>query len=142
MPGMGGPPGMPGGGGPPGMPKGPEPSIVVDMDNLNNGEANAIAVKATTDLKKLRIQMEEMQGNHDREAADGKRIRAEAASLRDRIEEQRATIKDREEQAQAHQRVADELRDELGQTRDELAGARGEMSKLAETVAEIGRAHV
>ena len=59
--------------------------------------------------------------NYEREVADGKRIRAEAATLRERIEELRRAVKDREEQVAAHDRVADELRDELQQTRNELA---------------------
>ncbi|HUQ04389.1 MAG TPA: FHA domain-containing protein [Kofleriaceae bacterium] len=163
MPGMGGPPAMPGGpppmpgaggifgggapaiGGPPGMPgaAGKEPSIVVDMDGLQDGANREQMTKLALELKRQQKAFDDLQANHDREVADGKRIRAEAATLRDRIEEMRATIKDREDQAGAHGRVADELRDELQQTRNELTGVRGEMTQMAESMAtrerQLGR---
>src|SRR6185503_17373811 len=44
-------------------------------------------------------------------------------------------VKDREEQVAAHDRVADELRDELTQMRIELNKLRGEMGEMAENVA-------
>jgi chromosome segregation ATPase len=62
-------------------------------------------------------------------------VRAESASLRDRVEEMKAQIKDREDQVAAHDRVADELRDELQQTRNELNRARGELGDMAESMA-------
>jgi golgin subfamily B member 1 len=127
MGGMGGPPGMPGMGAP-GMPAahGAEPSIVVDFGHEQ--EAQKIAVE----VKRLRMEFESLQSTHDREVADGKRIRAEAATLRDRIEELRQSIKDREDQVSAHARVAEELRDELGTVRDELSKSRQDLAELSD----------
>src|SRR6185503_10771556 len=44
-------------------------------------------------------------------------------------------VKDREEQAAAHDRVADELRDELTGMRNEMAKLRNEMGEMAENLA-------
>ena len=91
--------------------------------------------KADSEIKGLRAQLEKASANYEREVADGKRVRAESAAMRERVEELKAQIKDREDQVVAHDRVADELRDELQQTRNELTRARGEISDMAESVA-------
>jgi chromosome segregation ATPase len=91
--------------------------------------------KADGEIKALRAQLEKASANYEREVADGKRVRAESAAMRERTEELKAQIKDREDQVAAHDRVADELRDELQQTRNELARARGEINDMAENVA-------
>jgi chromosome segregation ATPase len=136
---MPGAPGMPGGA--PGMPGGPGDgsSVVVDFG------AETDAHKIATEVKKLRMEFEQLQQTHDREVADGKRIRAEAATLRDRIQELVATIKDREDQIAAHARVAEELRDELGQVREDLNKSRQDLTELADKMVarerELNRAH-
>ncbi|MEJ7603892.1 MAG: hypothetical protein WKG01_38785 [Kofleriaceae bacterium] len=91
--------------------------------------------KAESEIKVLRQDLDKANAGFEREVADGKRVRAEAATLRERIEELRAQVKDREEQVTAHDRVADELRDELQQTREELSKQRNEMGELAENMA-------
>jgi len=91
--------------------------------------------KADSEIKNLKTDIAKATANYEREVADGKRIRAEAASLRDRIEELKAQVKDREEQVVAHDRVADELRDELTQMRNEMTTLRHEMGQMAEDVA-------
>jgi chromosome segregation ATPase len=91
--------------------------------------------KADGEIKALRGQLEKASANYEREVADGKRVRAESGAMRERIEELKAQIKDREDQVLAHDRVADELRDELQQTRSELTRARGEIADMAENVA-------
>ncbi len=91
--------------------------------------------KASAELKAAKAELEKVNANYEREVADGKRIRAESATLRERIEELRAAVKDREEQAAAHDRVADQLRDEVQQQRDEHNKLRGEMGELAENMA-------
>ncbi len=91
--------------------------------------------KADGEIKALRADLEKATTNYEREVADGKRIRAESASLRERIDELKAAVKDREEQVAAHDRVADELRDELTQMRNEMAKLRNEMGEMAENVA-------
>jgi hypothetical protein len=90
--------------------------------------------KADAEIKSLRAQLEKASTNYEREVADGKRIRAEAAAVRERAEELKAQIKDREDQVAAHDRVADELRDELQQTRNELNRSRGELAEMAENM--------
>ncbi len=91
--------------------------------------------KAEAEIKRLRADAERSAATLEREIADGKRVRAESATLRDRVDELRAQVKDREDQVAAHDRVADELRDELQQTRNDLARLRGELGEMAETVA-------
>jgi len=156
----GGPPGMPGGGaptpygGPPAMPRqGDNPSMferngpmggVGATPRAPDGVQDKVMVdlgleydpsKADAEIKALRGQLEKATASYEREVADGKRVRAESAALRERAEEQKAQIKDREDQVAAHDRVADELRDELQQTRNELNRARTEMGELAENMA-------
>ena len=128
---------MPGGGGtsggPPGMPRSPvddaEKKVMVDLGLEYDPQ------KADNEIKALKGEISKATANYEREVADGKRIRAEAAALRDRIEELKAQVKDREEQVAAHDRVADELRDELTQMRNEMASLRNEMGEMAENVA-------
>ena len=98
------------------------------------------AAKSDAEVKNLRSEVEKATANFEREVADSKRLRAEAVALRDRIEEMRMAIKDREEQAAAHDRVAEELREELVQTRDDLARFRNEQSQLADALMAKERA--
>jgi hypothetical protein len=87
--------------------------------------------KLSKDLEDSRRRLDELQANYDREVADGKRMRAEAATLRDKIQQLNDAIVNREEQIKAHQGVAEELRREQAQTREELARARAEHADLA-----------
>jgi hypothetical protein len=107
----------------------PENKVMVDL-GLEFDPA-----KADAEIKSLRTQLEKATASYEREVADGKRVRAESAAMRDRAEDLKAQIKDREDQVVAHDRVADELRDELQQTRNELTRARTEISDMAENVA-------
>jgi len=105
-----------------------ESSVVVDLaDPEEIRRLKETAENAQRDLDELR-------SVYDREVADGKRMRAESSTLRDRIEELRRTVADRDEQVAAHQRVAEELRAELSQTKDELAQVRGELAETGENV--------
>jgi hypothetical protein len=107
----------------------PENKVLVDLGLEFDPD------KADAEIKSLRTQLEKATANYEREVADGKRVRAESAAIRERTEELKAQIKDREDQVVAHDRVADELRDELQQTRNELTRARGEITDMAENVA-------
>jgi len=91
--------------------------------------------KADAEIKSLRAQLDRATTGYEREVADGKRIRAESAAMREKVEELKSQIKDREDQVAAHDRVADELRDELQQTRAELTRSRSELGDMAENVA-------
>lgn len=131
---FGAPPSMPnasglldepgGGSGNPFQRPGGEQNVVVDIHD-------GVAVQAKGDLQKVRANLDDLQGKYDREVADGKRLRAESQTLRDRIEELGETIKDRDEQVKAHARVAEELRDELTQTKADLAQTREQMADLS-----------
>ncbi|HEY1550497.1 MAG TPA: FHA domain-containing protein, partial [Kofleriaceae bacterium] len=140
-PGMpfGGPPAMPAGGqgnasifgrgGPVSAPQtrgpaDPEKKVLVDLGLEYDPN------KASGELKQIKVELEKANANYEREVADGKRIRAESATLRDRIEELKAAVKDREEQSAAHDRVSDQLREELQQTRDEHNKVRQEMGEM------------
>ncbi|HEY1813125.1 MAG TPA: FHA domain-containing protein [Kofleriaceae bacterium] len=141
---FGGPPSMPSGGGSPSIfgrggpvnapptrsaSADPEKKVLVDLGLEYDPD------KASGEIKQLKVEIDKANASYEREVADGKRIRAESATLRDRIEELKAAVKDREEQAAAHDRVSDQLREELQQTRDEFAKARGEMAEMAENMA-------
>lgn len=99
--------------------------------------------KLSKDLEESRRRLDDLQVNYDREVADGKRMRAEAATLRDKIQQLNEAILDREEQIKAHQGVAEDLRREQANTRDELARARTDLAELAEEMhtreRQIGR---
>jgi hypothetical protein len=110
-----------------------EPNVLVEL-GLEFDPA-----KSETEIKGLRSQLDKMSANYEREVADGKRVRSDAAALRERVEELRAQVKDREDQVSAHDRVADELRDELQQTRNELNRSRAELGDLAENLAARDR---
>ena len=138
----GGPPAMPGGGQQPSMfqpggpgnpqqanrPRSADEKVMVDLGLQYDPQ------KADGEIRGLRSELEKVNTAYEREVADGKRVRAEAATLRERVDELRAQIKDREEQVTAHDRVAEELRDELQQTRNELTRARGEIGEMAENM--------
>jgi FHA domain len=87
--------------------------------------------RLSKDLEDTRRRLDELQGGYDREVADGKRMRAEASTLRDKIQQLNETVKDREEQIKAHQGVGEDLRRELAQSRDELAQVRTQMTGVA-----------
>jgi hypothetical protein len=130
-------PGMLGRGGPTGAVGGAAPRSAADEVESNVLVELGLEFdpdKADAEMKALRVQLEKATASYEREVADGKRVRAESASLRDRAEELTAQVKDREEQVAAHDRVADELRDELQQTRNELNKARAEIGEMAENV--------
>src|ERR1041385_9077354 len=113
---------------PPGRPRSADEKVMVDLGLQYDPQ------KADGEIRGLRGELEKVNTAYEREVADGKRVRAEAATLRERVDELRAQIKDREEQATAHDRVAEELRDELQQTRNELRRARGEIGEMAENM--------
>ena len=131
--GRGGPTGAVGGAAPRSAADAAENKVLVDLGLEFDPN------KADAEIKSLRAQLEKASTGYEREVADGKRIRAESASMRERVEELKAQIKDREDQVVAHDRVADELRDELQQTRNELNRARGELGDMAENVASRER---
>ena len=126
---FGGPPAMPGmgganiGGAPAAGAGVPSDSVVVDM-----GADPKMLAKARGDI-------EELQARYDREVADGKRLRAETSTLRDRIEEMRRNLGEKDDVVEAHDRVAEELRGELRSTKEELLGQKSELAELADTVA-------
>ena len=135
----GGPPAMPGGGGAapanPSMFGRPAPAVDPEKKVLVELGLEHDPGKADAEIKQLKADLEKANASYEREVADGKRIRAESATLRERIEELKAAVKDREEQAAAHDRVADELRDEMQQTRNELNRIRQQMGEMAENMA-------
>lgn len=118
--------------------QGAEDSVVVDLDSET-------AERLTRELEETRQRLDDLQTSYDREVADGKRLRAETATLRERIEQLGETIGDRDDQVKAHARVAEELREELTQTRNEQAQARSDLGELAEEMQakerQLGRAH-
>ncbi len=107
---------------------GDEDSIVVDMPEGDAGRMRRELDEALGIVEKLQIA-------YDREVADGKRLRAEIVTHKDRTDELRRALAEREEVVEAHNRVADELREELRQAKDSLAGARAQESELADLVA-------
>jgi chromosome segregation ATPase len=117
-----------------------EDSVVVDF-----GVDPAEHDRLREDIEQSRQRIEELQNAYDREAADGKRLRAEGQTLRDRIEELRKAIQDRQEAVEAQERIADELRNETRQARDDLAAVRVQIGEMTENLAardrHIARTH-
>ncbi len=111
-----------------GPPIGDEDSIVVDM-------ADGEAARLRKELDQALGTVEKLQIAYDREVADGKRLRAEIVTHKDRTDELRRVLAERDEVVEAHNRVADELREELRQAKDSLATARTQQSELADLVA-------
>ena len=120
----GGPPAMPGAGGFSPATDSPE-SVVVDMG----------AGAGSEQLDELQRRFDDLQNRYDREVADGKRLRAETATLRERIEDLRRSLAEKDDVVEAHDRVAEELRAELRGAKDQLAAAKVEQSELAESLA-------
>jgi hypothetical protein len=79
--------------------------------------------------------VEKLQIAYDREVADGKRLRAEIVTHKDRTDELRRALAERDEVVEAHNRVADELREELRQAKDSLATSRTQQSELSDLLA-------
>ncbi|HLU65571.1 MAG TPA: hypothetical protein VKZ63_04820, partial [Kofleriaceae bacterium] len=145
---FGGPPAMPKGevGGeltpPPPRSAGPsvgdEDSIVVDM-------AEGDPARLRKELDESLAAQEKLQAAYDREVADGKRLRAEIVTHKDRIEELRRALAERDDVVEAHSRVADELREEIRQAKDALASARAEAAEMGDLVAarerQLARTH-
>ena len=91
--------------------------------------------KLGVEIKRLRGELDTATSGFEREVADAKRLRAESAGLRERLDELRAQIKDRDDQVTAHGRAADELRDELRDLRAEIATQRTSIGELGEQLA-------
>jgi chromosome segregation ATPase len=111
-----------------GPPIGDEDSIVVDMAD---GEARRLRKELDDALGTV----EKLQIAYDREVADGKRLRAEIVTHKDRTDELRRALAERDEVVEAHNRVADELREELRQAKDSLASSRTQQSELSDLLA-------
>jgi chromosome segregation ATPase len=122
----GGPPPMPGDGLGHSATVDPE-SVVVDM-GAGGGASSA-------QLDELQRRFDDLQARYDREVADGKRLRAETATLRDRIEDTRRALAEKDDVVEAHDRVAEELRAELRGAKDQLAAAKAEQGELADSLA-------
>jgi hypothetical protein len=124
---------------PAGPPVGDEDSIVVE--DLQSGDAP----KLRRDLDQAVAALEKMQVTHDREIADGKRLRAEIVTHKDRVEELRRALAERDDVVEAHGRVADELREEIRQIKDSLVTARTQNAEMSDLVAarerQLARSH-
>jgi len=107
-----------------------ESSVVIDLGAQGPDEHERLKVL----VREAQVELEELQSRFDREAAEGKRARAEAISLRDRIEELKRGIQDRDDMVASHARVGEELREEIQQTREELANLRAELAEARENV--------
>lgn len=115
---------------------GDEDSVVVDM-------ADGSSQRMRKELDEAMASVEKLQIAYDREVADGKRLRAEIVTHKDRIDELRRALGERDEVVDAHSRVADELREEIRQAKDALAASRQEAAEMADLVAarerQLGR---
>lgn len=123
---------------PAGPPIGDEDSIVVEDQQGDVG-------KLRKDLDTAIAALEKMQVTHDREVADGKRLRAEIVTHKDRVEELRRALAERDDVVEAHGRVADELREEIRQIKDALVSSRQQHAEMSDLVAarerQLARSH-
>ena len=142
---FGGPPDLPADGVVGGDVRAPRPSSgpsVGDEDSVVVNMADG-SQRMRKDLDEALAAVEKLQIAYDREVADGKRLRAEIVTHKDRIDELRRALGERDEVVDAHGRVADELREEIRQAKDSLAASRQEAAEMADLVAarerQLGR---
>lgn len=91
------------------------------------------AVDARGAVDELREQLDDLTERYEHEVADGKRVRAELATMRDREAELRRQLDDRADQVRVHEQVASDLRDEVDQARADLARVHAERGELADS---------
>lgn len=108
--------------------------------------ADSSGERSSGEVERLRQKLEaaerardDLRADFDREVADSKRLRAEIATHKERADELRRLLSERDEIFAAHQRVADELRDELQQSKDALATAKAQAAEHAELIAARDR---
>ncbi len=104
-------------------------SVVVNLDGSPE------LAKARDNIAATRQQLEDLQARYDREVADGKRLRAETSTLRDRLDDLRRDLAEKDDVVAAHDRVAEELRGELRSSKEALLAQKSELAELADTVA-------
>jgi hypothetical protein len=85
-------------------------------------------------LVALRDELDAMTTRYEREVAENKRARADAMTLRERIEQLTAEVSDRDDRLRETERITDELRDELDRVNGELDRARTKHDELADSV--------
>jgi hypothetical protein len=116
------------------------PSVEVNLNAGNSGPAFAPAGGGGGEaMEKLRNDYENVRQERDKEIAENKRLRAEHATLQKRIEDTRTQLKEGDEVVEAHKRVAEELRIELDQAKDELAKATQQLTETSEDLASRSR---
>ncbi len=89
---------------------------------------------AATEAIRYREKLEVLQETYDKEAADSKRLRAEIATLQERLAKAKTTIADKDEQVEMHGHVADEVRAELSQVKATLADSKSLVKEKTEDV--------
>jgi len=133
-------PGVGGYGASPGVaaisPMQPPPSVVVNMEEAPSSE-EVRRLRAQVDDAKA--QFEAIRSERDKEIAENKRLRAEHSTLQQRIDDARTQLKENDEVVEAHKRVAEELRFELDQTKDDLQKVSAQLTETQEDLASRSR---
>ena len=133
-----GQPGMPQPGMQPPRPPG-VPSVEVNLNAGGSGPALAAPSASNEQVEKLRNDFENVRQERDKEISENKRLRAEHATLQQRIEDTRTQLKEADEVVEAHKRVAEELRIELDQAKDEIAKLSQQVSETSDDLASRSR---
>ena len=109
-------------------PHGDEDSVVVDLSSED-------VAKLRRDLDDALSTLERVQAGYEREVADGKRVRAEGATLRERIEELRAQVRIARSRSPRTIASPTSCATSSAERRRALAPARTEMGEMAENMA-------
>jgi chromosome segregation ATPase len=121
---------------------GPSSSVVVDLGGEQTG-LNQFTSDEVHRLRKevddSRAQLEALRGERDKEVAENKRLRAEHANMGQRLEDAKTQLKENEEVIDAHKRVAEELRIELDQLKDDHTRVSSQLTEAQEDLASRSR---
>jgi DNA repair exonuclease SbcCD ATPase subunit len=104
-------------------------SVVVDM---GGGASSAEVQKLRDTVDELRKQVEDARSEKDKEIIDNKQLKVQHANFQRQLEDARVQLKENEEVIDAHKRVAEEIRYELDQLREDHSKATTELTEAKE----------
>ena len=107
-----------------------QPSVVVG--DVGGGASSAEVQKLRDAVDELRGQLEDTRSEKDKEVAENKRLRAEHSNFQQRLEDARTQLKENEEVIDAHKRVAEDIRIELDQLKEDSGRMTTELSEAKE----------
>jgi chromosome segregation ATPase len=108
-------------------------NVVVDM-----GDSGA-SMRYRQQSEELRMQLDTIRAERDKEVAENKRLRAEMANVQARLDDAKTQQKEAEEVIQAHKRLAEDLRGEAEMLKDRDHRITTQMTEAQEDLASRNR---